>query len=116
MPVLSILDSVSQPQGLPIKKSFTVPEGFPNQNLLLVSGSAFTSQNGIQLTVQVLIGENVVGQLFFEAYTPNTHQAFAPVFLATNLLPAEYTLTLQVPPKAATETDENDWFSAALIG
>lgn len=116
MAVLSILNAVNNQTGLPIVKNFTIPSGFPSSNLLIVSGSAWSSQTNVQLAVQVLVEDGVVGQMLVFSNGNNTHRAFAPVFLTVNLTPGTYTLTLRELDNSPTLTDFNDWFSVALVG
>lgn len=116
MAILSIMNEVSNPTGLPIVQSFTVPAGFPASQLLVVAGSAWSTTTNAQLTVQVLIGAQVVGQLLFFSNGNTTHRAFAPIFIPQGLTPGSYTLTLRELDASPTTSDQNDWFSVVLIG
>ena len=65
----------------------------------------------------MLIEANVVGQLLFASNGATTHRAFAPIFIPQTLSPGStYTLTLRELDGSPTITDQNDWFSVALIG
>ena len=114
-PFTSILNNARQRRGLPIVKNFTVPQGSTDQ-LLVVSGTAFSDKSEKQLTVEVLVEANVVGKMEIWSDEEDVHRAFPSVLIPLRLTPgSNHTLTLRELDHSDTKTDANDRFSAAVV-
>jgi hypothetical protein len=118
MAVFSIFNEVNNSTGLPISTTFSVPSNFPSSQLLLVAGSAWSNTANVPITVQVVIESQVVGTMTLFSNGTATHRAFGTAMIPLQLNPGQtgVTLTLQDLDGSPTITDQNDWFSAALIG
>lgn len=110
---ISIINLQAGP--LPIVRNFSVPNGSVSQ-VLIVSGSAWSTTQNTLIQVEILIEDSVVGTLNMFSNGDYTHRTFPPALIPLRLPPDNnYTLTLRIPNGSLTTTDVNDFFSAMLL-
>lgn len=110
---VSILNSTQAP--LPLVNTFTVPSDSAGEQVLLVSGAAFTENPNSMLQVDVVVGNNVVDTLQVFSNGKGTGRAFPTLFIPVRLAPGTYTFTLRIRPGSSTLADGSCYFNAMLL-
>lgn len=109
---MAILVITNQHVGpLPINVSFASPTDAPAT--IVVSGSVWTQGANSTIGIQVSLDGKPIGSAAIWSNAPATHRAVVPTCIPVNLSIGSHVLTLS-PLNAATVSDLNDRFSAAL--
>lgn len=96
--------------------NFFIPAGFPQQ-LLIVSGSAYTLKDGgALLQLEVLVGGTIHCTPATYSNESSSHKAFPTALIPLALAPgATHTLTIREKDGTPTSTGPEDYFSACLV-
>lgn len=97
----------------PLPLSATFESQADVEVVFYVSGSAW-SQNEGQLSIQLLLDGNPVGEAIGFTNEGSSHKALVPVFLSSGMTLGSHTITLEVG-NGNTITDLNDNFQVSLI-
>jgi len=109
---MQALNIISQAGPLPISASFKAPLDGPA--LLVVTGSLWSPNANVPMQMSVQLDGTVIGVAKLWSNGPSTHRCLPTLFLGFQLSYGQHTLQLAIT-SAATTSDLNDFFTAALL-